>query len=229
MLLSPRQDFTPLASKAGSAVRLWRASLKCSGWSDLLSLLSEEELHRVERFSLPRDARRYVVSHAVLRTVLSGLTGNTPGSVTLGVEPDGKPILLGISRGLHFSLSRSEEYMLIGVAPHPVGVDLEWLAPPLDVASLAETIFSTREHGAFMLTPPEHRQNVLLSCWTQKEALLKASGKGLSIPPDLVEVFLTPVAATHHSTAIACLGARWQLNTVFPLPGYVGAVASPSP
>jgi 4'-phosphopantetheinyl transferase len=223
--MSPLLDPTTLRCAADGVGQLWHASLECSAWADLLSLLSGDELRRSDRFFFERDARRYVVSHAVLRTVLGRLIGVSPEQVALRNEAGGRPVLGDSRAGLRFSLSRSGELVLFGVASRPMGVDLEWLAAPMDVEALAGTVFSERENEAFRWVRPESRRTVLLRSWTRKEAILKATGQGLSIPPQAAEVLLAPGDATRSCATIACLGARWLVHTVLPRPEYVGAVA----
>ena len=85
----------------------------------------------MDRFFFERDARRYVVSHAVLRTVLGRIIDVPPEEVMLETEAGGRPFLRNVGMRLHFSLSRSNERVLIGAASRPLGVDIEWLAAPL--------------------------------------------------------------------------------------------------
>jgi 4'-phosphopantetheinyl transferase len=210
---------TPLRSAADHAVRLWQASLEHPDWTSLLPLLSGDELRRAHRFSFERDVRRYVTSHAVLRIVLGRLTGTSPGQVVLGTEEGGRPVLGDGSKGLHVSLSRSGDLVLVGVASHPLGVDLESLAVPMDVSALPGMVFSRGECELFERTRPESRREVLLRYWTRKEAILKAAGLGLSINPQMVEV----LRATDGT--LASLGTCWEVHDVLPDTNHVGAVA----
>ncbi|MBL6078119.1 4'-phosphopantetheinyl transferase superfamily protein [Belnapia sp. T18] len=208
------------------AVQLWTASLDCPAWKGLLPLLSADEVDRLNRFSFERDARRFAVSHAVLRWLLGHLLNRPPEDVALRVEAHGKPVLKDGVRALHFSLSRSAERTLVGVAAQPLGVDIECLATPLDVEALAEPVFSSREREVFEQTRPETRREVFFRSWTRKEAVLKATGQGLSIPPAAVEVLLASGDGMARQAAVTCLGSRWQVDTLLPEPGYVGAVAT---
>jgi 4'-phosphopantetheinyl transferase len=154
------------------------------------------------------------------------MIGVRPNDVALRTEAGGRPVMRDGGTGIHFSLSRSDERVLIGVSASPLGVDLEWLGAPIDVDALAETIFSPRERLVFGQTPPERRREIFLRCWTWKEAILKATGQGLSIPPAEAEVLLTPGSVTRTEAVIVSLGARWKVLTVPPRTGFVGAVAA---
>jgi 4'-phosphopantetheinyl transferase len=218
-------DPSPLPAALGNTVRLWQASLDVTDWRALLSHLSAEEQGRAQRFAFERDARRYVASHAALRSVLGTLLGLRPDDVALGAEAGGKPVLADGGGMVQFSLSHAEELALIGVAARPLGVDLEWLAAPLDVEALARSVFSPRERAVFAQVAPAMRREVFLRVWTQKEAILKATGRGLAILPPEVEVLLAPDDALGCQAAVPCCGSRWQVETMLPAPGYVGAVA----
>jgi 4'-phosphopantetheinyl transferase len=225
MYAQGRPDPAALPVAPDHAVQLWQASLECQDWKRLFPLLSPEEVSRANRFSFEREARRYAASHAVLRWLLGRLMRVPPEDVALRAEANGKPVLRDGSWGLHFSLSRSGERALVGVAARPLGVDIECLATPLDVEALAGSVFSPREREAFEQTRPGLRREVFFRSWTRKEAILKATGQGLSVPPPAAEVLLAPGDAMARRAAVTCLGSYWQVDTVLPEPGYVGAVA----
>ena len=130
---------------------------------------------RGDGFAFDRDARRFIVSRAVLRTLLSRVTGVPARELKFQIEPDGKPILeLGMGQPVHFSVSRSEELVLIGFAPRPLGVDIEWLERAIDVEALANYVLSRRERDSFKRLDPRNRRQAFFQCWTIKEAYLKA-------------------------------------------------------
>ena len=115
-----------------------------------------------------------------------------------GSDQHGKPYVMG-ARGLHVSLSRAGELAVIATSDAgPVGVDLE-------VAAAAS--------------------QVDVATWVRKESVLKATGHGLLVDPDSVEV----TAADHAPALLSCpaieplAGTAWMLSLECP-DGYVGAV-----
>jgi 4'-phosphopantetheinyl transferase len=119
---------------AEERIYLSHASLVLAGWRHLYDLLSDQERRRADAFFFECDARRFVVSHAVLRTLLSRSTGIPARELKFRTERGRKPVLETQSgQPIHFSLSRSEELVLIGFAPRPLGVDLEWTCKTLDI------------------------------------------------------------------------------------------------
>jgi 4'-phosphopantetheinyl transferase len=164
----------------------------------------------------------------MLRTLLGDAVDIPPGELLFRREPGSKPVLeASLGRPLHFSLSRSEELVLIGLASHPIGVDIEWLGKAVDTEVMGDFVLSDREREAFKRLDPSDRQRAFLQCWTQKEAYLKAVGQGLYVSPASVEVFFGPAKAAGlkriagASRAAAC----WCVGLVVPHEAYIGAVA----
>jgi len=214
-----------------SAIYLYHANLRQTGWRKLARLLSPEERRRADAFAFERDARRFIVSHAVLRTLLGHAAGIPPGELSFRREPGLKPFLeASTAQPIHFSLSRSEELALIGLASRPLGVDIECLGKTVDTEALSDFVLSEREQEAFRRLDPGDRQRAFLQYWIQKEAYLKAIGQGLNVSPATVEVSLDP----DHTVGLKSIAgdsraaARWYVDLVVPREGYVGAVAIPS-
>jgi 4'-phosphopantetheinyl transferase len=223
------QQSAGVIQRAQGWIDLWHASLQYTGWRRLLHLLSDEEHRRAEAFVFDRDARRFIVSRAVLRTLLSGVTGVAACELKFRIEQGGKPVLEpGMGQPVHFSLSRSEELVLIGFAPRPLGVDIEWLGKLVDVEALANYVLSPREQDSFKRLHARDRRNTFLQCWTIKEAYLKAIGKGLLVPPTMVEVSVRHGERAGMQSLLGDVRAasRWFVELIVPGEGYIGAVAT---
>lgn len=151
------------------------------------SVLSAEELARADRFRFEIHARRYRASHIALRQVLGQTLGIDAAMLAFAAGVHGKPRLLN-GGGLHFNMSHSAGWALIGVSRHgPIGIDIELLTPMDDADLLARKNFTAAEYAAFLQTTPPQRLEVFFRCWTRKEACLKALGSGLSIEPQEFE------------------------------------------
>jgi 4'-phosphopantetheinyl transferase len=209
-------------------IDLWYADLRHDGWPRLFGLLSEQEHRRAQAFAFAREIRRYVVSHAILRTLLGGAIGTPAPDVRLRTEIGRKPALEPENCDpVHFSLSRSGELVVIGLAPRPLGVDIERLAHTMDVEDLAAHVLTSRERTAFEALDPASRPTAFLRCWTRKEAYLKAIGMGLAIPPTAVEVCFEAgrlLGAEPISDGVES-AFGWFIDNFAPIEGYLGAVA----
>lgn len=153
--------------------------------------LSPREQERAGRFRFEVHARRYRASHLALRFILGQAVGRPPASLLFTEGIHGKPRLLNAPSSLHFNMSHSAGWALVGVCPsHPVGVDIEVITAMDDAALLAEKNFSAAEFAVFQATPAPRRLEAFFRCWTRKEACLKALGSGLSIDPHKFEAGL---------------------------------------
>jgi 4'-phosphopantetheinyl transferase len=165
-------------------VHLWRARLDRaeSEVSEASAVLSADELERAERGSSVVRRRR-ILSRSALRQTLARYLGVAPEAVSFTYGAFGKPRLRsgGTSPpGLHFNLSRSDDYCLIGVSRSELGVDVERLEPRADLDELAGRYFAPAESATIHRLEGESKTRAFFRCWTCKEAVLKALGSGLA-------------------------------------------------
>jgi 4'-phosphopantetheinyl transferase len=168
--------------------RLWRVDLDTAPPPEAAASLSEEEWERARRFVFARDRHRYVAAHAALRGVLSSQTGIPGAFLDFSIGAFGKPALVEPA-GVRFNLSHSQSVALIAIGDDTdIGVDLEVLRSMPDAQTLAQTYFTYAERMALDALTPAERDRAFLSCWTRKEACLKATGMGLSVDTRSFEV-----------------------------------------
>ena len=168
-----------------------------------------------------RDARRYVVTRGVLRTLLGAYLDRAPSAVQLAYGEWDKPYLAQPG-DLHFNVAHSHELALLGFQRGtPLGVDLEQLRPLDDMAEVVTVVFSEREQAAWHAHPEQDRVAAFYAGWTRKEAVIKAVGEGLSYP---LRTF--SVALQAEEAAPACTLAAWRLTSLVPQAGYLAAAAT---
>jgi len=194
-------------------VHSWCVSLDvppdtCAG---LYATLTSDERNRSARLRFERDRRRFVVAHGVLRTLLGRYLGIPPDAVRFVYNPFGKPDLSPELGRLKFSLSHSADLALIAIAEDgEIGVDVELIREQTDWAAIARCFFSAAEVDRLNGLPSPLHTQAFFSCWTKKEAYVKARGEGLALLDE------TPTDAV--------LSRRWSLYTIQPAPGYIGAL-----
>lgn len=158
---------------------------------EFAACLPETERREAEQRRDPIDRRRWLTARAWRRHLLAAQLGCDPRALKIVVDEGGKPRLNGDDAGLRFSTSRSEDLGLVACSRRmEVGVDVEAIGPVTDVEGFAARFLSASERRALATRPVEHRQAALFACWTRKEAYLKATGAGLSVPPVTVEVWM---------------------------------------
>ena len=214
---------------SNGTIYLWYSSLEVSNWRSFLTLLSNEERRRAKCFAYERDTRRFVVSHTILRMLLSEMTTIPASRLRLSTGRNSKPALLEeLHQPIHFSLARSEEHVVIGFSSHPLGVDIESLSISIDVEDFASVALADEEREALNAIDLVNRHEAVLRCWTQKEAYLKAIGVGLYTSPKTIEVSFTPgvPAGLKKASGSSIRVSKWFVDIVSIDPSYVAAVAA---
>jgi 4'-phosphopantetheinyl transferase len=212
-------------------VHLWRASMNCTAAQVeiLKHTLSAEELRRAGRYRFKKDREHFIVARGLLRTILGRYLDEEPSQLRFCYGPHGKPALATVFGGdaLRFNLSHSHGLALFAVTRRrEVGVDLEYIQAHLADDQIAERFFSPREVALLRDLPKDVRREAFFIFWTRKEAFIKATGKGLSLPLNQFEVSLVP------GKPIVLLSAnddhqktfRWSLQALAAASGYAAAL-----
>ena len=210
-------------------VQVWRTALPRTEQeaAPYLPLLSPDEQARAGRFILPRSRAAFVGARGTLRLLLGRYLGIDPAQLRFCYSPQGKPALEG--HDLCFNLSHSGSLALHAFSRRlPLGIDVERLRPEVADAQIARRFFSPREVAALELVAPQRRTEAFFTCWTRKEAYLKARGEGLSLGLDAFAVSLDEPAVLLHSDQGEGECRRWRLCALRPGPGYVGALCAPA-
>jgi 4'-phosphopantetheinyl transferase len=159
----------------------------------LQAVLGRDELAHAAHYHFERDRRTFTVMRGVLRTLLGQYLSQSPGSFRFAERARGKPDLVSEPNdGIRFNVSHSGELGLLAFArDREVGIDVERRDPDRDLLALAEQVFTAGENAALRALPSAERPNAFFTCWTRKEAFIKATGHGVSLLLD-VEVTLRP-------------------------------------
>src|SRR2546427_612965 len=136
------------------------------------------------RFEFERDQERFIVARGVLRDLSGRYLQTQPSQISFVYNAFGKPDLSPeFANRLKFNLSHSAGLALIAIATaSDVGVDLEYIRAQYDYADISRGFFSTAEVDYVIALPSHLYAEAFFSCWTKKEAYLKACGEGLAIP-----------------------------------------------
>lgn len=152
-------------------------------------LMSDAERSQEGRFHFARDRRRFLVTRALVRTVLSRyfcsiapedwrFVNNTYGRPEIS-NPDAKLVRLS------FNISHTHSLIVLGVTKdRALGVDVENVRTRLAPVEIADRYFAPAEVDALAALPSDQRHYRFYEYWTFKESYIKARGMGLSIPLD---------------------------------------------
>jgi 4'-phosphopantetheinyl transferase len=213
-------------------VHVWRSVVpRDAAWIPAFSrVLSADEREKAARFHFEADRSRFVLGRGMMRHVLARRLHRSPDELRFEYGPFGKPALApGGSKGrLQFNLSHSGDLILLAVAiDRAIGIDVERMRTDISHTGIAERFFSAAERSSLAGLPPSARAAAFCACWTRKEAFIKATGVGLSLPLDQFDVSLAPgeaarLMATRPDPAEA---QRWTLLELPAGPDYKAAAA----
>lgn len=222
-------------------VHVWRANLQTTvPIEQVLPLLSPDEQARASRFYFEKDRNRFVWARSILRLILSRYLNLAAQDLQFQYGSTGKPYLSAqnssaqnlpgqsAAQPLCFNLSHSQQWVLYAVAQNrEVGVDVEQIRPERDWQGIAARFFSAPEQQALAQLDAPLKLQGFFNCWTRKEALLKAIGKGLTLPLDQFVVSLTPgqPAQLLQTFWDAQEAARWSMADLPMGEDYAAAVA----
>jgi 4'-phosphopantetheinyl transferase len=213
-------------------IHVWRIFLAeaASYLQRLQQTLSHDELTKAERFHFQKDRTQFMVSRGALRTILSQYLDINPSALCFDYNPYGKPSLIVEQGGdtLRFNLSHSHEIALIAITKNrEIGVDIERIDTNFPYQQIAERYFSPLENAVLRSIPEPIQLKAFFTCWTRKEAYIKAVGKGLSIPLDCFDVTLAPgePAALLNFQEKPEEASRWSLIELIPSPDTIATVA----
>ena len=162
-------------------IHLWRVSINLpdNRLDAFTATLSADEHARADTFIRNLRRRRFITGRGALRDILSRYLHITPTQVQIEITEDGKPILtMPETGGLHFNIAHAHDYLLIGIARQPIGVDFEFLQNDLDLPGIALRNFSPEQTELLLSKNPDEQQYLFYIYWTRLEAHLKAIGTG---------------------------------------------------
>jgi 4'-phosphopantetheinyl transferase len=195
---------------------VYYARWPASDWSErdeqLLIRLPPSWRWRIKRQRRPGNRQRSLWGNLLIQQAL------TEARIPLNQfrrETSGRPTLKG-PEPFYVSVSHTANCAVCVLSPGPVGVDVEQLRP---VPIRALPLFLTATEQADLLAKSPNSPG-LLHAWVQKEAVVKADGRGLQIP-------LTAVRVAARQAQLE--SQHWFLEEVVLHPAYVTYLASQEP
>lgn len=190
-----------------------------------IKLLTPDENKRAERFRFTLHRQRFIAARASLRLILSQYLSIAPEKICFAYSSHHKPSLSHPSdTNLQFNLAHSSDFAIYAVAlEQALGVDVE-VIEARQVAAIAERFFSPQENEALNNLAPADRVKAFYHIWSCKEAIIKATGKGLSQP---LSSFSIPL--TNEPSKIDLDNQVWSLVPLSLSNKYSAALASNQP
>ena len=193
-------------------------------------VLSADEIERASRFRAARDRNRYIVRRGILRYLLSSYLCCDPPDTPIRVDDRGKPYVPGRQdeSTVQFSISHSAGLAVLAFGRGAsIGVDVERISGFDSMRQVAALNFTSTEMRELENASETECVGAFFRLWTRKEAVLKASGEGLLLPADCVDVsspgngektWVTRIKAGSHAR-------DYRLADIAAAPGFAAAAA----
>ena len=195
-----------------------------------LALMSADEHGRMARLIFERDRRRFLLTRALVRTMLSRYAPVLPAQWSFIENAHGRPEIVDPPAGvpdLRFNISHTDGLIACAVTiGREVGVDVEHVGRRL-THDVAGRFFAPREVTDLARLSDDEQQRAFFDYWTLKEAYIKARGFGLALPLADFAFTLAPPLAPQiaFEPSLHDDPATWQFAQDWPTPQHRLAVA----
>lgn len=196
--------------------------------------LSTDEQARHARFKFARDRHLFLLSHALIRRVLSLYVEVEPAAWQFSTGPHGRPEIAApaLDTPLRFNLTHTDG-LIACVVTHGIacGIDAEKLRLPGNPVGIADKMFAASEREALARLSGAAYVEGFFTYWTLREAYCKATGLGLSQPMAAFAFEDAPDAhfSIRFQSPASGDSADWQFTRLTPGPQHVLAVALHTP
>lgn len=143
----------------------------------LLNYLNEAELNRARKYHFEKDANQFIICRSLLKFVLAYHTGLAVTKILIKVDANKKPYVIS-NKNTCFNVSHAQDFAVIAISNQSVGIDLEYLNKNFDFSEILPTVFSDLEIKSILNA--DHKTRKFYNFWTRKEAIVKATGQGIS-------------------------------------------------
>jgi len=204
-------------------IHVWRVKISegIKFLNDFPSILNIGEKEKAASYKNERDKNRSIISRGVLRMLIGKYINLAPKKIEFEKALDHKPFV-GNTAGvdLHYNVSHSGDWILIAVAENAIGIDIEEVDRNFDYREILTACFSDAESNYIhqSLQPQES----FYTLWTRKEALIKATAKGLDD-----EILLIPCMDGDHEVNADLIHStvNWEVRSFQPEESYVAGIA----
>lgn len=183
------------------------------------ALLQAREQQRAAKFRQSANRNAFILGRGLFRIIAGQITGQSPQQVTIDTSYTGKPYLAH-APNWHLSVSHTGDWVVVAVAQVPVGIDVEYVNPRFIIDDLIPAVLTPDEQRT--MTKSTNARLLFYELWTRKEALVKATGKGMD--DDFINV---PGLEGRHVVDSDLIGdmGPWQVQPFVIADSYQAALA----
>lgn len=157
--------------------------------------LTEDELIRARRMHKTLHQQRFINARGYLRQCLAHYLNQEASNIQLASTDKGK--LFIADSIIKFNLAHSQNIAVFAFNfDHDIGIDVEHIRTLDDLHAIAQRVFNATELSYLAQLSEQDRLQGFFKLWARKEAVIKASGDGMSAD-------LTNIITTHQSGDIS--------------------------
>ncbi|WP_312654286.1 4'-phosphopantetheinyl transferase family protein [Aminipila sp.] len=150
----------------------------------LMNFISKEKSIRISRYRRWEDFQRSLLSDVLIRSMIHRNFGIPNDKLLFKTNEYGKPYLM--NSNIYYNISHSGEWVICVMnETSPVGIDIEEVK--IIDFSVAKQFMTEKEYNKFEQLDDVTKQNYFYKVWTTKESYIKADGRGMNIPLDIIE------------------------------------------
>ena len=156
---------------------------------ELWDPLSLQEKSQANKFINENLKNKYIISHGILKHLLSAYLNIDPSNIHYITNQFGKPFIDNPHCQLQFNMSHSKDYVVYIIAlDNQVGIDIEWKDKDINLDEIYPLVLSSLEKKNYSTLNKEEQFSAFYDTWTKKESLIKAIGFGLSYTLQDIEI-----------------------------------------
>jgi 4'-phosphopantetheinyl transferase len=156
---------------------------------EFLGYLSDIEKENAYNYKSELLVNRYIITHGFLRLILCWHIRQVPKKIQIKIGIYGKPFVT--NSNIRFNISHSNNIVCYALTlDQEVGVDVEFQNRSLNFEDLLDSVLSQEEIQTFLSLEDDEKCNSFYALWTKKEAIIKATGDGLTY--DITKIMTIP-------------------------------------
>jgi len=183
----------------------------------LSTVLTDDELARAARYIHAHDRDRFIISRGAIKFIMGSYLDRQPLLIEIESGLNKKPFIK--ESPLFYNISHSGDWIVLAVSDSEIGIDTEVVNHSFDFNDITTEYFSPDESRFINEAKSPDRFFML---WTRKEALIKATAKGLD--DDLK--FIPSLDGTHYlKSNILSFEKNWIVTTFILFENYFASIA----
>ncbi|HBE92877.1 MAG TPA: 4-phosphopantetheinyl transferase [Gammaproteobacteria bacterium] len=231
---STRKADLPLLKRLESEAHVWFSTPEAvtdpGKLADYMSILSPQEQERHQRFHFEKDRHSFLISHALVRKVLSTYVDAGPADWQFSAGRHGRPEIAGPAGvpALRFNLTHTAGLTgCLVTLDADCGIDAELLTRRGKLQAIAEKMFADAELVTLNKLDGHAFLEQFFIFWTLREAYCKALGVGLGFSKKdyAFEAGSDDGVKIRFDAPAGNSGKHWQFTILRPGADYVAAVA----